>query len=89
MESRECRDLIILDNFSLAALCGSYYKWEGHKGKYGDQFGPSFSSPAEKWQWLGPDWQHKFGEQCMGSHVILERGEAPLADGLRAISEQT
>lgn len=43
MESRECHDLIIFKNFSLAALCGTYCKWAGHKGKYGHQFGPSCS----------------------------------------------
>lgn len=59
--STECHDLITFHNFSLPAPCGSYYKWAGHKGKYGDQFGPSFSNPVEKWQWLGSDWQHKFG----------------------------
>lgn len=32
-ESRECRDLIIFNNFSLAALCGEYCKWAGHKGR--------------------------------------------------------
>lgn len=62
MGSMECHDLIVFHNFSLAVPCESYYKWAGHKGKYVDQFGPSFSSPVEKWQWLGPDWPHKFGE---------------------------
>lgn len=62
IESRECHDLIIFSNFSLAALCGKNYKWAGHKAKHGDQFGPSCSSPVGRWQWLGPDWQHEFRE---------------------------
>lgn len=77
-ESKECHDLIIFSNFSLTALCGKYHKWAGHKAKQGDRLEPSCSSPLGRWQWLGPERQHEFREQCMGSHDILEREQTYL-----------
>lgn len=33
LESRKCLDLIIVNNFLQAALCGKYCKWAEHRRK--------------------------------------------------------